>query len=174
MKINGFKLQLILKQLNSTRDLVQAQFPETLWRFEGESKASPDEVAAQFQKLEVKLAKAQTAQVLFNTRVFCEVMGERMTLAEAVKRIGGAGRYERLWKQCVKKKDTPRWARSDDAEKKREKDATYAAPTITSVEILQRVKKASQQLAALKEAIAIGNAKEFELSELGLTADLIE
>lgn len=157
------------------RDLVQAQFPDTLFVFEGEKKESPADVVRRFAQLEDTIAQVQAAQVVFNNKVQVEVMGAKTTLGYAIKRLGGAGRVERLWKSVLKKDDTPRWARhSPDGEKKREKDSDYARPTITPSQVVSQVRVASQFVAALREAIAKGNATEFEHEELGLPASALE
>jgi len=106
MKITGYKLQHTLRELAHRRDTAAARFDKVLWKFEDQDKATPQQIMKAYRDAEVTIAKLQTAQGRYNLAITVNVLSETMTLAEAVKRVGGAGRMEKMWRSiAAPKKD---------------------------------------------------------------------
>ncbi len=98
MQITGYKLQHTLRELHHRRDIAARRFDQGQHRFEGEDKPTAEEAYIRFSAAEAAIAKLQTAQAQYNLAQRVTVLGVSMTLAEAVKRVGGAGRMEKMWR----------------------------------------------------------------------------
>ena len=147
MKVTGYKLQHTLRELSHTRDIAAGQFDSSLKFFPGDEKGDPKAVMAAYLEAEAKIARLQTGQALYNLKVQVDVLGKRMTLSEAVKLVGGAGRAEKMWRSVAAPK----------------KDPIIAQRTITPMEAAALAKEAARWASALREAIQTGNAVEVEI-----------
>jgi len=102
-----------------------------------------------------------TLQQKYNLSVVVEVCNETMSLALAVKLVGGASRKEKMWADAAGEGNdrfsflTARGSRKTDEE--------YAEKQVEQSYALKQAEEAGSWAAALKKAIAIGNAKEIEL-----------
>lgn len=165
MKITGYKLREAIKQHELRRDTAAATFESSLKKFPGEDKEDPREVIKLFLLSERAVAKLQTVQMFFNIAVKVEANGETMTLAEAIKLVGGAGRVEKMWRVAASgKKD--RYATHDES---RASDTVYATPTITAAEAVRLATAAGRVSGNLRAAIAVANAQEVEIQDLDAT-----
>ena len=163
MKVTGYKLQQKLKELEQTREVLASQFSENMTQFESDTeKVDLLEVFAKYTATEKQIAELQEAQTQYNLGVSVNVLGESMTLQGAVKRVGGAGRSEKMWKDMVKKGETPRYMVS--TERSRNKDSEYARRALSVTEALEHARHASKVAGALREAIQTGNVTELELN----------
>lgn len=163
MKVTGYMLQNTLRELQHTRDMAASQFDGSLKAFDGEEDKDPRAVMAAYLDAEARIATIQTAQARYNLEVVVPVVGFKvMSLSEAVKRVGGAGRAEKMWRSAaVSKKDDYSYHKDS-----RSKDEEYAKNTITPQEALDLAKKAAKFASALREAIQVGNSKELEIEGL--------
>lgn len=158
MKITGYRLQHALRELAHARDIAAGQFADSLVAFPGEAKARPADAMVSFQKAEDRIARIQTIQGDYNLRVKVVAAEQRMSLSEAVKRVGGAGRAEKMWRDCASpKKDKYGYDRME-----RDKDAIVALRTVPVEDAAQSAKEAAKWASALREAIQVGNATEIE------------
>lgn len=164
VKVTGYSLRTAIKKWTLKRDSAATQFPKTLYKFKNESKPAPLDVAALMEKAEIAIAKLQAAQVNYNAQVQVELRGSRMSLAEAVKRMGGASRLEKLWKSAAgletggRNRDyygAPAMTRSTDTE--------TAEGTLTADEAASKASEAADYVSALQEAIASGNGQTIEI-----------
>jgi hypothetical protein len=108
MKVTGFRLRESIQFQRLQLNNALAQFDSSLYAFEGDQKAAPEKLDEIIVEAERAIAQLQTAQAYYNLRVMVEVGmgGEMITLCEAVKRIGGAGRREKMWRSgSARKKD---------------------------------------------------------------------
>lgn len=160
MKITGYKLQHTLRELAHRRDMAAARFPKSLWKFDDEEKATPVEVMGLYQKAEETIAKLQTAQGQYNQAITVTVLGEPMSLAEAVKRIGGAGRMEKMWRSMAAPK-SDRYSMRDENE--RDTGVERAKRQVTEDEAAVNAQRAARFASALREAIQVANATEIEI-----------
>lgn len=172
MKVTGYRIQHALRELESARELAHQQFTENVMQFESqEDKLELPEVFARFTTLERKIAKLQIQQAIYNLTVQVEVLGSTMSLHEAVKLVGGAGRAEKMWRDVVKGKTTNSRYSYGEATA-RDKNHEYAKRSISVVDALGHAKLASKTAGALRQAIQVGNATEVELE--GLEPSLLE
>lgn len=162
MKITGYKLQHKLKELEQLKEVAAQQFNENIMQFESEAdKLDLRDVFAEFTSLEKKISKLQAIQCLYNSQVNVNVLGEYMSLLEAVKLIGGAGRSEKMWKDVVKGNKT---RHHGYGEQTRDKSSEYAKRSISTNEAIKFVQQATKVAGALREAIQTGNTTELELN----------
>lgn len=159
MKIDGFTLQQALREARAERDQAAKQFTPSLRAFPDEQKPDPRDLAEKFVAAEERLAKLQVAQTTFNLTVKVTVQGQEVTLLEAIKRVGGAGRMEAMWRSASAPEET-RYSYREDT---RDKDAVVAAPQVTYDEAAALRKSAGKKAAALRAAIQKGNAQEIDL-----------
>jgi hypothetical protein len=161
MKITGYKIQHKLKQLEQLKEVAAQQFNENIMQFESqEEKLDLRDVFATYTTLEKRISQLQTAQCQYNMNVTVNVLGENMSLLNAVKLVGGAGRAEKMWKDVAK---GARSARSIYSENSRSKDQEYAKRSVSTSEAVDFAQQATKVASALREAIQVGNAIEIEL-----------
>ncbi len=161
MKVTGYKLQHSLRELHHIKDMAASRFNGSLYAFADQKKTSPQEIMNTLAKAETRIAQMQTAQSRYNLAITVNVNGDEMTLAEAVKRVGGAGRMEKMWRGvAVKKHDRYSYGNEDLV---RTEGEVRAQPTITPVEAAGLAKQASRFASALREAIQVANATEIEI-----------
>lgn len=173
MKVTGYRIQHALRELEQAREVASQQFRDNIMQFESQDeKLELPEVFAQFTSLERKIAKLQVQQALYNLAVTVNVMGENMTLHEAVKLVGGAGRAEKMWRDVVKGNHASRTRSLFGNDTVRSKDQEYAKRSIGVNEALGHAKLAAKTASALRQAIQLGNATEIDLQ--GLEPSLLE
>lgn len=163
MKVTGYKLQHTLRELKHQRDIAAGQFSESLYAFEDETKPSPTSLMDTYQDCEAKIARIETAQQRYNMAVQVDVQGVSMPLSEAIKRIEGAGRAEKMWRTCAK--DTGRDTYSL-RETPRSKDEERAKRQVSVEDAMTFARKAAKFASALRMAVQVGNATEVEIEGL--------
>ena len=157
MKVTGYFLREKIREWELRRNMANEQFPKSLKTFKDEKKRTPVEVVADFEKAERAIAYIQAAQARYNLGVEVSVLSEKMTLCEAVKRVGGAGRVEALWRSAAGgKKDRYASYSNDDAVRKA--DEVRAVATVTQEEAAKLATRAAKFAGAMRAAIATGNA----------------
>jgi hypothetical protein len=164
MKTTGYALREAIKQYELRRDTASGTFNQSLKKFPDEQKETPQAVIETFTKAEAALAKLQVAQMRYNLAVQVEANGERMSLAEAIKRIGGVGRIEKMWKSTVSEKNT-RPSYMDDVDT-RDPNQIRAIRTITAADAVKLAIQTGKKAGSLRAAIAVANGKEVEVEDL--------
>lgn len=160
MKITGYKLQHTIREASAELVVLVSQFEDSFMAFPDDEKPHPKDLYQKYLALEEKITKLQTLQGQYNLTVEVTVQDKSMTLAQAVKLVGGAGRGEKLWRSKAKIHKDRYSIRSEEY---RDKDHVYARRVMTPEECLAEAKLASKWAAALREAIQIGNATELDL-----------
>ena len=161
MRVTGYKIQHKLKELEQLKEVSAQQFNDNIMQFESQTeKMELPEVFATYTSLEKRIARLQAAQCLYNLSVDVNVLGEAMTLLEAVKLVGGAGRSEKMWKDVVKGNRT---RHHGYGEQTRSKDQEYAVRSVSVQDAVGFAQQATKIAGALREAIQVGNATEVEL-----------
>jgi hypothetical protein len=158
-----------LKGHDLKRTLAAAQFESTLYAFDGEKKAAPMDVYTAFSVAERAIAKLQYAQTMVNVKVMVDVLGERLSLCEAIKRVGGASRAEKMWRKAAGEKDKKQrysYGESDDAGTVRKAGETRAIATIAPESAVAQAQLVAKYTSALRVAIAGANAQEVEIEGL--------
>lgn len=165
MNVTGFMLRQAIKRWELRRDTAAGMFDDSLMKFEGDDKLTPDEVARNFEEAETAIGQLQTAQARYNLAVTGKVNGVEMTLCEMIKRVGGAGRKEKMWRVATGvKKD--RYALRDEMTRKT--DEVRAQRTISVKDIISRANAAGSLKTAFVSAIAKGNITELPIEKLQL------
>ena len=171
MKVTGYRLRQAIKEMETQRDLLAARFADCLKEFEGEEKPDPLDVMGLYQQAEIELATLQSAQAEYNVQVtvypHMPVGGTKasMTLSEAIKQVGGAGRVEKMWKTAALGPKNRYGYESDS----RDRDAVVAKKKISAEGAGKMAKRAGKWASSLREAIQLGNATELDIEGLDPT-----
>lgn len=166
--VTGYKLRAAVKQLEMQLEAAVRTFNDSLVKFPSETKAAPVDAMGDFLSLEARIAKLQAAQAEYNTKVTVNVLGNDMTLAEAVKRVGGAGRAVAMWKKAAGATDpNSRYYRDTspyENMRSRNKDEEYAQRTISDKDATLQAVASEAFASALRGAIAEGNSTSVDVS----------
>lgn len=159
MKTTGFQLQQRIKELKRDVEMYATQFENGKMRFEDENKPTAKEAYLAYRQCEDKLANYQTAQTYYNMHIMVKVGNETITLAQAIKLVGGAGRGEAMWRGIVApKKD--RYGRDTTT---RSTEEVRAQPTYTMEEARQFAQDTANFASDLRYAIQMANAQEMDI-----------
>lgn len=159
MKITGYRLQHVIREKDAELSVVISQFGDAFMVFPDDDKPHPKDLHKRISKLEEEITELQVAQARYNLEVEVEILGKKMTLSQAVKLVGGAGRAEKMWRgKASLKKD--RYSYGDDS---RDKEHIYAKRVMTPEECLAEAKTSARWAAAIREAIQVANATEIEI-----------
>jgi len=165
MKTTGNMLRDGIALHSLRRDTAQRGFDGTLKAFPGEAKESPQQVMARIERAELAICSLQEAQMRFNLAVKVDVDGMGpMTLAYAIKIVGGAGKIEKMWKSVASpQKDRYGGYNHDDV---RDPTKVVAGPTVTTAEAVEYAITAAKRSSALRAAISKGNLQMVEIEDL--------
>ncbi len=163
MKITGYRLREAIKMHELRRNTWAGQFTDSLVKFKDDDKAHPLAIAKNFHAEEEAVAKLQAVQAHYNLTVMVSILGQKMSLCEAVKRVGGAGRVEGMWRAAAGGKKE-RYGYGNDNERDPSKERAHAQMTMT--EITKEAQTASKFAGALRSAIATANTQEVEVENL--------
>ena len=170
MKITGYALREAIKRHELRRETAAGQFDGSKHAFEDEKKDSLQKVMEAFLTAETAVAKLQTAQMRYNLAVTIDVAGfGSMTLAEAIKVIGGLGRGAKMWKSVAAPK-RDRYA--SEPSRERDPGRIFAKAQISTSDAVKLASEADKRCGALRAAIAVGNAREVDVE--GLDGSLFE
>jgi len=164
MKVNGIQLREAIKRWELRAQTASKQFNENVWAFDGDDAPSPEYLAAEYAKAQESVARIQAAQSRYNLLVTLDFgSDEKITLCEAVKRIGGAGRLDKMWRAAANNTGRDRYS---IRENQRNSDTIYAKRQISVEKCVKEANEASKRSAKLRSMIAIGNTAEVELENL--------
>lgn len=170
LKISGYVLREAIRRWQLRSDTASGQFSDSLRKFRDEVKPPPGDIANAFTIAEGAVAALQAVQARYNLAVQIEVAGTRITLLQAIKQLGGAGRIAKMWRTAAgagKSRDS--W--QSDAKQAGEERAT---PTIRHEDALKRADLAAAYAGDLRAAVAKGNAAEIDVKELQLDPKYVE
>jgi hypothetical protein len=171
MQVTGFTIREAIKRWEMIRDAASKQWNDSLFVFEKEDNISPDDIMKTYTNAERAVASLQTAQARFNIQTKVKVLVEEMTLAEAVKLLGGAGRAEKMWKSHATNTGRDRYSSRDNS---RSKEAEYAKRSISTKDCLSRATAAAKFAGALRASIAEGNSAKIDTITISLDPKLLE
>lgn len=160
MKVNGFQLREAIKRHELRRNTSWKQFSELLFQFDSDDLVDVTKIAERFHLADEAVAKLQTARDRFNLTVTARVHGQKMTLSEMVKRVGGAGRFEKMWRDAAGSTGRDRYSYS---ERTRSKDQETAKRIISVDECLKRAHRAAKFAGELRNSIAVANTTEIDM-----------
>lgn len=162
MKTNGYGLREAIKLHKLRSDEAASSFDSTLKTFESDTKESPQVVVERYLAAEAAVSRLQTAQAEYNLIVKVTVDGVTITLSEAIKRTGGLGRAEKMWRSAASpKKD--RYATFEDT---RDPTREHAKSTITAIEASALASKVAKTASRFRAAIATANTTEVDIIDL--------
>lgn len=165
MIVTGYKLQQALRELHHRRDIATKQFSDGLYQFKGDDKPVPRDAFRLFKDAERKIARLQVAQMRYNLEVTVELQGAVVTLAEAVKLVGSAGRGEKMWRSTALGDKRSRYGYGD-SERSRSTDKEYAIRMVTTGEATEMAIAEGKYASALRTAIQTGNTTEINIRGL--------
>ena len=159
MKISGNKLREAIRRWTVRRDTVHELFGDSLWFFdsEKEDRENPETLMQKFQQADCAIAQLQVAQSDYNLKNQVDVSPHRdhgkMTLSEAIKRVGGVGRAEKMWRTAASSKSADRGYRDPTVRSKDEEHAKKAVqPSVAANFAAEAARLASQYRAAISSA----------------------
>jgi len=155
MKVTGHRLKESIKFHQLLLNAAKEQFDAAIYVFEDECKESPLEIDDRIFNSERAIARLQTAQAWFNLHVQVKTDDGEITLAEAIKVIGGAGRREARWRSSsVPKKD--RYGYNDTVPTRTEGEVR-AKRAISYEAALDKTTASARFASQLRAGIAEGN-----------------
>jgi hypothetical protein len=164
MKVTGIQLREAIKRWNLRKDAAAAQFSESLWQFEDDKGCtSPVDLMNTFQAAESAIARLQVAQTRYNLAIRVTVQGDEMTLCEAVKRVGGAGRAQKMWRTTAVDKGRDRYSYR---EMTRKTDEVRAQRQVSVKDALTEASKTAVLAGQFRNVIAVGNTETVEIEDL--------
>lgn len=166
MKTTGYKLKQSIQILEMQKASLDTEFEDALTAFKNESKRLPSDISTEIQKTEEQIALLQTAQARFNIAVTVVVDGQTMSLCQAIKMVGGAGRAEKRWKTLTKNQT------QQYRSVVRDTNQEYASLTYTTKDALLCARRAAISASHLRAAVAEANSTEMEIT--GLDESLIQ
>jgi hypothetical protein len=161
-EINGYQLRESLKRWRTRRDVADKQFKESLWGFKDEEagRPTPTALAESYEKSDFAIAKLQELQQDFNRNQVVEIAGRKMTLALAIKLVGGAGRLENMWRTAATDSGRDRYSHR---EMTRAAGEERARRRLSVDEAINLSDKAASYASALRSGIAAANARMISL-----------
>jgi hypothetical protein len=175
MKVTGYEIREAIRRWEIRRDTAASQFDDSLWRFKDEDRPSSDDAMRAFAEAEAAIARLQAAQVRYNLSIELAALNESMSLAEAVKRLGGVARAEKMWRAALTR-DTvsprKRYFSLDAGERTRRADEERAVRSLGTMEVMDRAARAAAFTGALRAGIAEANGRRLEIE--GVEPALLE
>lgn len=166
--VNGFRLQNLIREQSTQRDVLAKRFVDSQTRFPNEDKPDPQAVMEKLRTSERLLGKLQVLQDQYNLAVQINVDGEQQPLAYAVNLIGSMGREEKAWRLYATGKED-RYGYRDE---QRDANAIYAVRALTNEAAAELSKASGRRAAQCREVIAVGNATKMTFEVDPEVADL--
>lgn len=164
IKVTGHRLKESIKFHQLHLNAAKEQFTPSLHAFADEVKSAPESIDDKIFGAERAIARLQTAQSWYNLQVFCCIQEshETITLSEAIKVIGGAGRREARWRSA----STPEVDRyRSHMAPTRDANQTVAQRTVSYEYALEKSVLCAKFASQLRVAIAQANMQELEVPD---------
>lgn len=162
MKTTGYGLREAIKFHKLRSEEAASSFDSTLKVFSGDTKEAPQAVVERYLAAETAVSRLQTAQAELNLLVKVTVDGDTITLSEAIKRIGGLGRAEKMWRSVA----SPKKDRYSTFEDTRDSTREHAKSTITTTEASALASKVAKTAGRFRAAISTANTVEVDIIDL--------
>ena len=170
--LNGYMLREAIKRWIMRRDTASKQFGSSLFQFDEDYEGgqipednNPLAISSVFKKADDAVAKLETLQQAYNLKVPVKLRGQTVTLSYAVKRVGGAGRIDKMWRSAAVDDGTERhYSRQitrQDGERR-------ARKMVTMPIALGQSDDSARFAGEIRAAIAQANSTEIPLSDLSL------
>ncbi len=162
MKVSGHRIKAAIKTWELKREVAAKQFAGSLWKFKEEEK-NPLAITEEFAKAEFAIAKLQEAQALYNLSVKLKIGEVEMSLCEAVKRVGGAARLEKMWRLAATSSEETPYSYRQEVTKVRNANEVHAEKTVTEEKAVEMATSCTSLTNTFRGAIAEGNGVQLEL-----------
>jgi len=169
--VSGHKIRQAIERVNLRRKTATKQFEKSIFAFEGEN-TTPQQFAATIERTEFLLASLQDLQERFNQATMVNLTGQNLTLALAIKLVGGNNRLAKSWKNAAELAPGTDdiWSRRLGGSKgsvqfSRDKEKDYATRQITVEQCIASADASSSKTASLRAAIAEANSSLIEVPE---------
>ena len=166
MKVTGYGLREAIKLHKLRSDEAASSFDSTLKIFAGDTKETPQEVVERYLAAEAAVSRLQAAQAEYNLIVKVTIDGVSITLSEAIKRVGGLGRAEKMWRSAASPKKDRYGSSIEDT---RNATIEYAKPTLSPTEAAVFASKVAKTAGRFRAAIAAANTVEVDIKDLDPT-----
>lgn len=166
MKIDGYTIQHTIREVEHEREIAASQFADALYAFRNEHKPNAGTLMDIYERCEERIARLQVVQARYNLAVSVHIpVGDKgqvvsMPLHEAVKRVGGAGRMEKMWRSASKE---PKERYGYGGDHKREAGAEFSQRTVPLDASISSAREAARYANGLRAAIQKGNATEVDM-----------
>ena len=149
MKINGYSLRTAIRNCETERDASVAVLSQSLRGHEG---PTTEDLMVKIEVSEKRIARLQAFQTRYNLEVVIDMGSEKISMAEAVKRIGGIERVSAHWRNLMSQCSSTAMAA-----------AVVKFDTLVAIE---HAKRASTEASTLRGRMSAANATEIEIPEL--------
>lgn len=168
MKINGYRLRAAIKRKEVTLQVAIRTFEESAYQYASDKqKYDLGDLMETVANTEIEITDLQACQSRYNLSVLVPYTNTNdelfhITLCQAVKLVGGAGREEKLWRSLLPKKERYGFERVPT----RSAGDEHAKLAVNYEELVDYVDSAAKCAANLRANIAVGNNTEVEIPEL--------
>ncbi len=156
-KVTGHRILASIKNWEIKKASIVKRYEGSLYAFADEVK-DPRGLMEEFKKCERAIAKLQALQSAYNLAVKVNTKLGDMTLCEAIKTVGGAGRVEGMLRTASLEEDDRRSIYGRVRNKVENLQQEMAKRVIPVEESVQAALEASAITGSLKSAIAEGNS----------------
>ena len=161
IKVCGRQVQSALKLITKRIALLEAQFPDSMYVFDGEEKQHPDAIEQQLTALYQRAARLRTAQLYLNLHVkttsgapLCSELSDRARIDATIAR----------WKSQAGSSRKSRYGfETSTVETSRSTDVERAKRVVSKADAAGKVVQAETEASGLKERIAAANAVPLQL-----------
>ena len=150
IEVTGYMIRTGIETATRHRDGLVSLFKNSTKKFSGEEKDDLKAISKNLEQAELNLVELQVIQDLYNQAVVVNnpsFGGDRFTLSQAIKMVGGLSRMEKIWKDAGETTDRI-YGRHDQRVEGTEY-ATLAVPVKESTAISESFSKRKSTLSRL-------------------------
>ena len=168
MKVTGYEITRRLRELQEERDITQERFSSGLSVYPSmrdKVVATPKELSLSVLSLEAQIALLQTIQNEYNLTVIVAVEGVTMSLAQAIKTVGGLGRVSKLWRNTARPtKEARRWVSTERSLDNGNPTTEDLEPFYDPLVSIQEHHTLERTLGHFRAAIQTANSQQVEMA----------
>ncbi len=164
----GFQIQDAIRKWKQARDILTTNFQATLFDFPDSERATPKQLMDRIERAERAMAELQTLQQAYSLKVKVELNKEFISLALAVKLLGGYTRANTAWLKAAKGETGTdkysRYAARNTVTVKKEGE-THQIKRVSDDDALNESQRTMLLVNLLRAAIAKGNTEVIEVTD---------
>ena len=162
MLITGRAIKRAMKRWREKRDSASEAFNESIMAFDDDEWVDPVVASEDFRAADQAICLLEVFQQDYNKRVMVSVDGEEMSLALAIKLVGGAGRLKNMWKSASARAPKDRYSRLC-RDTSRRADEERATRRVSIKKASEKYQEVCDRQIAIQDAITIGNGVSIEM-----------